>query len=534
MQATMRRYLDDVQPLYGGAPEDEDDDGGNDNEAPPEVQETQANAATMANAPGNYLAPPVDPSASPTIPGMIGVSPDDIQQPLPINGGGNPIAISANIPPAPPPTLWQKMRQAAFGHDNLPPVSSVPPQNYPEAAKAFAKIYDQFPQRQAPNWVERIAAGALGGAAGWSNAARRAAPIDIQKATEPILYPGYDSKLAQWQSRVIPAQQALETAGAQYSAQLKGAQTAAEVGVKQAQVGYYQQRGQYYGSLNPSRLVPVDQELSEASGGVYRVGQQIPASAASKVIDDAIKATRPMTLRPGETVFDPRSKTPVYTNPNTTVRQPAPNAALLGIRATGAITGNPQVDAMNPADAKKAIELGKDHNPVVDELARQRLEDAEGKRNTDLDTSKINGEKQIMQNLEQRISGANNITNRPTGYDPATEIQRARAEAQQALQNVQDRYARTIRQRGGAASDYTVTFDQRGLPVYTQKGEPYGMVAAAAPTTPTFRPTPTAALPQAPTGSPAQGVRVTLPGGKVKVFPNQAAADAFAREAGLQ
>lgn len=71
---------------------------------------------------------------------------------------------------------------------------------------ALEAMHGQMPQRTQPKWYQRLGAAALGGAVGWSNAAGRARPIDDAQAVDNILYPGYQSKLADWKSRVIPVQ----------------------------------------------------------------------------------------------------------------------------------------------------------------------------------------------------------------------------------------------------------------------------------------------------------------------------------------
>ena len=74
------------------------------------------------------------------------------------------------------------------------------------------------------------ARGQFGGiAAGWSNAASRTRnPINIAAAQENILHPGYQDKLAQWQSRVMGPQAKLDLALQQMKAQEAQEQIAAQ------------------------------------------------------------------------------------------------------------------------------------------------------------------------------------------------------------------------------------------------------------------------------------------------------------------
>jgi len=59
-----------------------------------------------------------------------------------------------------------------------------------------------------PKWWQTALAAGLGAGAGWSNAAGRTrTPIDIGAATEGILHPGYQGRLEEWQSRVMPVEQ---------------------------------------------------------------------------------------------------------------------------------------------------------------------------------------------------------------------------------------------------------------------------------------------------------------------------------------
>ena len=85
------------------------------------------------------------------------------------------------------------------------------------------------PIKENPKWWERLAAAGIGGAAGWSNAASRTRnPINIAAAQENILHPGYQDKVAQWQSRVMPAQAKLDLALQQMKAQEVQEQIAAQ------------------------------------------------------------------------------------------------------------------------------------------------------------------------------------------------------------------------------------------------------------------------------------------------------------------
>lgn len=175
------------------------------------------------------------------------VDDQDTQPGFSINDQGEPITGQDSPylrePDSGDDAVAQAMSGMNPGHTTVPPPSvpqsrqrSVIDSQYgiPDALqKAFtpqsATNPGGYPVRPAPKWWEKLAAAGVGGLAGWSNAASRTRnPIDIAKSTEAILYPGYDSKLAQWQSRVMPAQQMVE-------AQLKQEQIGAQAEYRKAQ-----------------------------------------------------------------------------------------------------------------------------------------------------------------------------------------------------------------------------------------------------------------------------------------------------------
>jgi hypothetical protein len=271
-------YIQPDELPYDPNDEDENDLDG---QPSPEAQEDQSNQQMLQDS-GGYPG---------FVPGMVGVTPEMMSEPapLPMSAPTDTMGRSTGVPPPPPNWLQRTAQSLKLSQppSNTPIDTGLP--SYPDAAKAVAKLYNQFPQRQAPNWLERVAASALGAAAGYSNAARRSAPIDIKSATEPILYPGYDQKVAQWQSQLIPAEKNLEVAGQQAALGLKSQQIGAESLVKGSQAYMYQQRGDYYHNLNPSRLVTVTPEMETATGGKVHANTQIPASVAARIYDDIIK-----------------------------------------------------------------------------------------------------------------------------------------------------------------------------------------------------------------------------------------------------
>lgn len=522
----MATYFQDPSQLaaYGGnADEDEEDLDYGDSDDPASdaaiIQQSQqggpqaggfAQPAIPEGPPGNYLSGPDDSDRTLTpdsmVPGMVGVNFRD---------------LAAPAPPEPP--------------------AALPPSEYQKAIAARQALQGSYPVKKAPNWMERVAAGALGGAAGWSNAARRAAPIDIGKTTEGVLYPGYDSKLAAWQSKVIPADQTIQLAGEQAAAGWKGQQIQSETQLKAAQTQMNLDRAKMYDSIANNRgRFKVDTKTGQIFDTTTGTFVQHP-----QTIDDILKTLPPDVPRDQALNYALSvSSGGRYTAPRVaaTPRPPAANASLLAIRATGGTTGNPQVDAMAPEAAKRAIEISKPRDPLTDTLAQARLDDARDKRNTDLDQWKVTKEAETKRNFEQQIQAAQNTTNKGPNYNVEAEINNIRNNAKTALQDIQDRYARTIRQRGGSADDFNVTVRSDNSIGYEPRGTTPPPVAAPAPQARvldqvTARQTPSVAPQRTPVGPPAVGnqggISVTLPNGKVKVFPNQQALEAFAAEAGL-
>ena len=286
------RYLADGDVAVADPDEEEleDDDSGGPADAGTDPWNNQQMGEPFAQGPGAPIYPP---SSYLSAPDKGPLAPDDVPPAVqlpPMPGGQR---IPSTIPPAPKPGFLQRMVQIATQHPGETPQAA--PSNgtipaYPDALKGLAKIYDQYPQRKAPNWLERVAAGALGAAAGYSNAAKRAAPIDIQKSTEGILYPGYEGKLAAWQSRVVPAQQAVQLAGEQVAAQRAAELNAANVGLKNAQTQMNLERGQYYVGQNGRGMVQVTPAMEQATGGKIKAGTVVPSATVDTALNDAIKA----------------------------------------------------------------------------------------------------------------------------------------------------------------------------------------------------------------------------------------------------
>lgn len=526
MALMQHKYLAD-----GDAPDEEedieDDDGGGPADPgtdPYNNQQVgqQAGQFQFSNGPGAPMeyVPPVgaDDQQEPSPP-MSGVDPQLIDAPP------SPPIPQVAAPPAPKLNVLQRMAKLATQHPGAttpPPPSDGTIPAYPDALKGLAKIYDQYPQRKAPNWIERVAAGALGAAAGYSNAARRAAPIDIQKSTEGILYPGYDAQLAAWQSRVIPAQQAVTMASEQVAAQRAGALNSANVGLKQAQTQMNLDRGGYYSGLNNSKTATVTPDMAAASNGVYTVGQQIPMSAVTALAGiaagryDKPEKTMPVSdpdiakrigVKVGATV--PISLYQAGVNANS--RQEMSEFDLRQRAATGDKSAAAAVKGMDDERARTARES---RDPLTD-LMHQTLMDQ--KKQADLDAIgnwKLNEEKSIQQH---RDAALNTLSQQGRVFDGGatveSETKRINAETQNQLQNVQNQFAQKARARGLQPDDYDVSIGGPGSGYITYAKRAPVIAPVVAP------------IVQAPVAPPAQQRLPIAPaGGAPPVAPPAAAA----------
>ena len=328
--------------------QEDDDQGGDQDPGSDPYTSQQLGQPTFAGGPGAPLQYMPDPSESEPPP-----VPPEAQ--LPPMAGGNP----SLLPGATAPKLngIQRIIQLATQHPGAtPPVTSNGVQTYPDALKGLAKIYDQYPQRQAPNWIERVAAGVMGAAAGESNAARRAAPIDIQKTTEGILYPGYEGKLAAWQSRVVPAQQAVTLAGEQVSSQRAGELNAANIALKQAQTQMNLDRGGFYINSGARGMVQVTPAMEQATGGKIKAGTVVPSATVDTALNDAIKANPSTAL--SQKLTQLKQLFPNKTDDE--LWQAVVNPSGVGRAPTEAITKDNQIKA------DYASALGKDPAAVSD------------------------------------------------------------------------------------------------------------------------------------------------------------------------
>ncbi len=124
--------------------------------------------------------------------------------------------------------------------DGPPPAPKATGQGIsPDYSSALSKeeaAIGQAPQMTAPKWWQRALGAAAGFGAGYSNAASRTKhPIDVGEMEQNILHPGYQSKLAEWQSRVAPLKEAADIEGQRQAASLKAEQMGSTTALQSAQ-----------------------------------------------------------------------------------------------------------------------------------------------------------------------------------------------------------------------------------------------------------------------------------------------------------
>ncbi len=427
----MRRYFQEgTGPVAYAPPEDEDEDQdpdendttdpGSDASIQQQIQGGAASPASIPEGPpGNYLSGPgeEDAPSDALVPGMVGVRAGDLSK-----------------PPVPPPA----------------PAAPQQPSEYQTALKALGKIYDQYPQRKAPNWMERVAAGVLGGAAGWSNAARRAAPIDIGKTTEGILHPGYESKLQEWQSRVVPAQQAVELAGQQAAAGWKGQQIQSETQLKTAQTQMNLDRAKMYNSMAENRgRFRVDTKTGQVFDTTTGTFVQHP-----QTIDDILKTLPPDVPR------DQAINYALSVASGGKYTAPKPVATTRNVSEWQSYLDANGGDSRKALAAKQKDEIARarqSRDPMAD-VARQDLIDRRAQADLDaIGTSTLNMRNKILDQHNRELSALTSGQRvLPQGASVDSEAARLTKEAADQLQRVQDQYAARGRARGVQVDDFDV------------------------------------------------------------------------------
>lgn len=173
------------------------------------------------------------------------------------------------------------------------------PAKSPEHPTGPPGLFDYGPLKSAiagapipkdPKWWQRLAAGAAGGLAGWSNAASRTRnPIDIGKVDENILYPGFAQKAAQYQARVQPLEHLADIGRQENSAWWNNEKLKSDSAYKAAEAERAKKQGDWYERRQNAgqATVPVTPEMQEVSHGIFKVGTQVPASTATALANNA-------------------------------------------------------------------------------------------------------------------------------------------------------------------------------------------------------------------------------------------------------
>jgi hypothetical protein len=461
-------YLD--QPAYTPP---EDPPFGYDQDGNPLYEDPNPPSATpQAAAPAP--APPID-----SAPGVMDTDdePDPAQVALDNSAATSQHDQGYQPPPPPPPHLnWlQRIIHAGRGDTQ---VAGVPIATDPYAN--LNKIYSEYPVKQAPNLLQRIAAGTLGGAAGWSNAARRAAPINIPAVTNNVLYPGYESKLAAWQSRVVPAEQAVTIAGQRAAADYarQNAENKLELASAKAQLDLA--RGTNYASMADAREVDVTPEIAALSKGAYQVGQKITAGALREITKAAVAAPPPEREIPAYGEVAKRMGVPEG--------KPVPISSYNAVTAAIASGQRSQwasyMDQAGGDDAKAhalwlndEIKKAQASRDPFSDVARQALMDRQQQEDLDRVTkNQIDEENKI---INQRAIGVRAIQNNPNLIGNKAKqdaIANLDAQAKVQLQKIKDaaRLSRLNRKMtGDAVTDYEVTgFNPDGTAAYRVRGAP--------------------------------------------------------------
>ena len=169
-----------------------------------------------------------------------------------------PVAPDAEAPinfDTPPPTS-DYLGGDTDGPPPAPKASSqgISPQ-YSSDLTAYKEAVRQAPQMTTPKWWQRALGAAAGFGAGYSNAASRTKhPIDVGEMEQNILHPGYQSKLADWQSRVAPLKAAADIEAQRQRLSEEAAQSGARVGLETNQATEALSRAKHYGEMSQDTL----------------------------------------------------------------------------------------------------------------------------------------------------------------------------------------------------------------------------------------------------------------------------------------
>lgn len=495
-----------------------------------------------------------------------GVPPGMIMGPA-VPYGSEPMYGDATPTAAPAaPGLYGGQDMYAAAPPVPPPVPAPPVAQTPAPSDSYGALAERLKRRisgddglggqpvmKAPNWLERVASVGIGGLAGWSNAAKRAAPINIPAVTESVLHPGYARKTEEFQSQIAPIEAQLNVAGQQQTAGFKAQQIANETALKASQARQAEAHGRYWlhraqteqlrYRINAKGQV-IDALTGEVKNGpptardLYDEAKTVPGMSEDMAQYYALN-NRNMAGY-GSTLANPGSKT---------LLSATERAAYM---AAGIDPENqPPVGDARWAKVHGFLKPATPVDPYVEERRRQLIDEANNKANEAPLQNKLRIEKSIMDQRNKEVDqylrsvgpglSESDVASTPNGFAAIQAINRRHAGA---LQNNQDAYVAIEKNRNVDTTGNEYKYDPNTLeaipvtaPAQPQppaaaspgrgaSGAGRGAVPASAHSAQPTRGASPAAAPG------RTEVIVTTPTGKTRVFPNQAAADAFAQEMG--
>lgn len=346
------------------------------------------------------------------------------------------------------------MDEPAGGLSGGPMGGQRPGQN--NAIDDLEAQYRYYPEKHEPKWWQRAAGAAAGFGAGWSNAASRTRhPIDIGAMEQNILYPGNRSKLEQWTSKTIPQTAIVNIEAAKAKQQIAQQKQNSEDAYQQSQGDLNRARGDYYRGVGRNAMVPVTDEMVAQSGGLLKKGQQI----SQQSFEEMLKIGAGKYEKPGAKQFIPIGPNGLYDSMKGEViggvpKDTNPNEWGLYLKAAG---GNEAKAIANWRQDKMAIAQGS-RDPNVGEMRRESQQEHFAMDSNAIDARKLSEEGQAHAAYRMEVAA---------GTDPA----QAQGHLQATLQGIQDNYARTIRNRGGSATDQEVVPSPGGGFQYRPRGQ---------------------------------------------------------------
>ena len=305
--------------------------------------------------------------------------------------------------------------------------------------------------------------------------------------TEGILAPGYGQRLAEWQQNVLgPAQTKAEIESAKQAAWWKNEQI-------KAQIGELGKRGLYYEGMGRNPTIDVTQELEDATGGIYKRGQKIPASTASQIainranLEHGKYPDRTVKIETEEqaklTGFPVGTEVPLQIYVEKLKPPHSENEWDLFLKAA---SGDPVAKAalaqFNAAQIAKARANRAPVDPTIAELREEKLAAARQKGFDDLQNKKFTDEQVIHQDRQSEVANllakSFKKTEQELWADPLTaqELRGINQKYAPKLQGIQDNFARGVRTRGGTAEDFmvdpnTLEYKKGGAPSAPRTGQ---------------------------------------------------------------